>query len=100
MLTCYNIVKKIKDIRVERRKIKHDIELMDKWHVLKSRLSSNENNRQFIIAELHKKEKQLESLTYKNRQYSEEDIRNILKGVTKEKTNDTGEQKVQDKKGS
>ena len=94
MLYCYNIVKKIKDIRVERRKVKNDIELMEKWHTLKSRLSSNENNRQFIIAELHKKEKALQT-TYKNRQYSEEDIRNILKGVTKEKTNDTGEQKVQ-----
>ena len=99
MLYCYNIVKKIKDIRVERRKVKNDIELMEKWHTLKSRLSSNENNRQFIMTELHKKEKQLQT-TYKNRQYSEEDIRNILKGVTKEKTNDTGEQKVQDKKAS
>lgn len=99
MLYCYNIVKKIKDIRVERRKIKHDIELMDKWHTLKSRLSSNSNTRQFILAELHKKEKSLQTV-YKNRQYSEEDIRNILKGVTKEKTNDTGEQKVQDKKGN
>ena len=100
MLTCYNIVKKIKDIRVERRKVKHDIELMDKWHSLKSRLSSNENTRKFILTELHKKENQLEALTYKNRQYSEEDIRNILKGIPKEKTNDTGEPKVQDKKGS
>ena len=99
MLTCYNIVKKIKDIRVERRKVKNDRELMDKWHDMKTKLISNSNNRQFVLQELYKKDKSLQT-TYKNRQYSEEDIRNILKGVTKEKTNDTGEQKVQDKKGS
>ena len=99
MLTCYNIVKKIKEIRMERRKVKNDRELMDKWHDMKTKLISNSNNRQFVLQELYKKDKSLQT-TYKNRQYSEEDIRNILKGVTKEKTNDTGEQKVQDKKAS
>ena len=49
MLTCYNIVKKIKDIRVERRKVKNDRELMDKWHDMKTKLISNSNNRQFVF---------------------------------------------------
>lgn len=87
MLTCYNIVKKIKDIRVERRKVKNDRELMDKWHDMKTKLISNSNNRQFVLQELYRKDKSLQT-TYKNRQYSEEDIRNILKGVTKEEKND------------
>lgn len=85
MLTCYNIVKKIKDIRVERRKIKNDMELMSKYHEIKSKMSSTENRR-FILAELHKKEKMLQT-TYKNRQYSDEDIQKILKGICKEEEN-------------
>lgn len=91
VLTCYNIVKKIKDIRMERRKVKNDRELMDKWHDLKTKLISNSNNRQFVLQELYKKDKALQT-TYKNRQYSEEDIRNILKGVTKEEKNDNAKQ--------
>lgn len=91
MLTCYNIVKKIKDIRVERRKVKNDRELMDKWHDMKTKLISNSNNRQFVLQELYRKDKSLQT-TYKNRQYSEEDIRNILKGVTKEEKNDNAKQ--------
>lgn len=93
MLTCYNIVKKIKDIRVERRKVKNDRELMDKWHDMKTKLISNSNNRQFVLQELYRKDKSLQT-TYKNRQYSEEDIRNILKGVTKEEKNDNAKQQV------
>ena len=91
MLTCYNIVKKIKEIRMERRKVKNDRELMDKWHDMKTKLISNSNNRQFVLQELYKKDKSLQT-TYKNRQYSEEDIRNILKGVTKEEKNDNAKQ--------
>lgn len=91
MLTCYNIVKKIKDIRVERRKVKNDRELMDKWHDMKTKLISNSNNRQFVLQELYRKDKSLQT-TYKNRQYSEEDIRNILKGITKEEKNDNAKQ--------
>lgn len=82
MLWCYNIVKKIKDIRVERRKIKNDIELITKYNELKNRLSSKDS-RAFILTELHKKDKSLQT-TYKNRQFSEEDIRDILKGIVKD----------------
>lgn len=82
MLWCYNIVKKIKDIRVERRKIKNDIELITKYNELKNRLSSKDS-RAFILTELHKKDKSLQTI-YKNRKYSEEDIRDILKGIVKD----------------
>ena len=93
VLWCYNIVKKLKDIRIERRKVKNDMELMSKYNDLKNRLSSKDN-REFILSQLHVKEKQLNT-TYKNRKYSEEDIRNILKGID---TDDRGESKVQNKK--
>lgn len=78
ILWCYNVVRKIKDLRIERRKVKNDMELMSKYNEIKSKMTSKEN-RQFILAELHKKEKVLNS-EYKNRQYTEEDMQNILKG--------------------
>ena len=80
MLTCYNLIKKIKTIRVERRKIKEDIEILKRYNELKQKLISNVDNRKIVLAEIHKKEKQLKT-DYKNRQFSEEDIQNILKGV-------------------
>ena len=94
-LWCYNILKKIKNIRMERRKVKNDIELMSKYNDLKNRLSSKDN-REFILSQLHIKEKQLNTV-YKNRKYSEEDIRDILKGID---VDDRTEQEIQDKKAS
>lgn len=78
-LWCYFMIKKIKDIRVERRKVKRDMELMAKYNDLKNRLASSDS-RKFILIELHKREKQIPT-TYKNRQYSEEDIQKILRGI-------------------
>lgn len=80
MLTCYNLVKKIKTIRVERRKIKEDIEILKRYNELKQKMISNVDNRKIVLTEIYKKEKQLKT-EYKNRQFSEEDIQNILKGV-------------------
>ena len=95
VLWCYNVIRKLKDIRIERRKVKNDMELMSKYNDLKNRLSSKDN-REFILSQLHVKEKQLNT-TYKNRKYSEEDIRNILKGID---TDDRNKPEVQNKKGS
>ena len=82
MLRCYNIIKHIKTIRLKRRKVKNDRELLSRFNDIKAKITSRDN-RQFILTELHKKEKALDT-TYKNRQYSEEDIQKILKGIYKE----------------
>ena len=79
---CYRMVKEIKDIREERRKVKKDIEMISKFDSVKNRISSRDN-RPFILSELHKKEKQLDTV-YKNRQYTEEGLQNVLKGVKNE----------------
>ena len=75
---CYRMIKEIKSVREERRKVKNDMELMTRFNEVKSKISSKEN-RQFILTELHKREKQLQTV-YKNRQYTEEDMERILKG--------------------
>ena len=82
ILYCYNFLKHLKTLRVKRRKVKNDRELLSRFNEIKAKITSNDN-RQFILTELHKKEKALQT-TYKNRQYSEEDIQKILKGIYKE----------------
>lgn len=76
ILWCYKMVKEIKTIRQERRRVKNDMDLLSKFNELKSKISSKDN-RQFILPELHKKEKQLSTI-YKNRQYTEEDMNKIV----------------------
>ena len=75
------IIKEIKKIRLERRKIKKDMELSK---VYKDNINKlvNKDSRNMLIAKLHKTEKQLET-EYQNRIYTQEDIDNILKGKIK-----------------
>ena len=73
----YRIVKELKNIRTERRKVKNDIELSRVYNDNKNKLSS-ENNRQFLLQELYNRKKTL-GIKYKNRQYTEEELEEIIK---------------------
>ena len=79
VLWCYRMLKEMKQIRMNRRKVKNDIELLSKFNDQKTKIISKEN-RQFILTELNKKNKQLQT-NYKNRQYTDEELQKILKGV-------------------
>lgn len=72
----YRIIKELKEIRIERRKIKNDIEISRTFKEHQPKLITIEN-RQFLLAELNKTKKSLET-TYKNRIYTEEEIKEIL----------------------
>lgn len=74
----WRLVKKIKQIRIDRRKIKNDIEISSTFYNNKSKLISKDH-RKFLLNELYKKDKRLNS-EYKNRYYQECEIENILKG--------------------
>lgn len=74
---CYRIVKKIKEIREVRRNIKNDMEIASAFNSNKSKLVSKVN-RQFLIAELHKKYKTL-GKKYSNRHYTNQEINEIIK---------------------
>lgn len=80
MLWCYKYVRELKNVREKRRKIKNDIERLTRYKELKTKLASTQENRQLMLAELNKREKNL-NCTYKNRRYSEEELQKILKGV-------------------
>ena len=79
ILWCYLMIKEIKAVREQRRKVKNDIDLCGEFSKHKNKLISKEN-RQFLIAELHKKIKN-NSVPYKNRQYTEEEMQKVLKGM-------------------
>lgn len=79
VLWCYRMIKEIKQIRQKRRKVKNGMELLYKYNEQKNKMISKEN-RQFLLTEIYKKEKTL-SKNYTNKQYTEEDMQKIIKGV-------------------
>ena len=80
ILWCYKYVRELKNVREKRRNIKNDIERIIKFKEQKTKLASTIDNRQLMLAELNKREKQL-NCPYKNRRYTEEELQKILKGV-------------------
>lgn len=79
VLWCYRMLKEIKSLRQERRKIKNDMELLSKYNEHKNKIISKDN-RQFLLAEVYKKEKLL-GKNYVNKQYTENEMQKIIKGV-------------------
>ena len=73
---CYRVVREIKKIRIQRRQVKNDIELYNTFKDNQSKLITIEN-RQFLLAELNKTQKSL-GTKYKNRIYTEEEIKEML----------------------
>lgn len=79
VLWCYRMLKEMKKNREERRKVKNDMEILSRYNEHKTKIISKEN-RQFILAELHKKEKTLgKKYTYKK--YTEEELQKVLRGA-------------------
>ena len=81
ILWAYKYIVELKKLRLERRRIKNDMFVLGKYSEHKNKIISS-GNRQFLMAELHKAEKQLEA-PYKNRQYKDEEIEEILKKSNK-----------------
>lgn len=76
---CYRIIRELKKIRENRRKVKNDMDLMSKYNEQKTKLVSTDNRR-FLLAEMHKREKIL-GKSYTNKGYTDEELESILKGV-------------------
>lgn len=80
VLWCYRYTKELKRVREKRREIKNDMERLSKFKEHKQKLISNGESRKLMLAEIHKREKQL-NCPYKNRRYKDDELENILKGV-------------------
>ena len=74
---AYRIIKELRQVRIERRKIKNDMELLRVYDENKNKLSLNEN-RQFLLHEVCKKEKNLNT-EYKYQEYTKEELESIIK---------------------
>lgn len=81
ILWAYKYLVELKKLRIERRKIKNDMAILGKYSEHKNKLLSV-SNRVFLLTEIHKVEKQLET-PYKNRQYKDGEIEEILKKSNK-----------------
>ena len=81
ILWCYSVIRQIKSLREERRKIKNDIELFAKYNDNRAKLLAK-NGRKYLEGEMIKKEKSLQT-EYKNRQYTDNEIQSILEGGKK-----------------
>lgn len=75
---CYRIIKELKKLRIERRKIKNDMDLLSVYKNNYQKLL-NYDNRKLLLSEIGKKEKTL-NLKYNNRVYTEEDIKELIGG--------------------
>lgn len=74
---CYRAIKELRNVRIERRRIKNDIELFNTFKLHKNQMLSIEN-RKFLKELIDKKQNQLFNSKYKNRVYTNEELKNIL----------------------
>lgn len=76
ILWSYKYLAELRRLRLDRRRIKNDMFILGRYSEHKNKLISS-GNRQFLMTELYKAEKQLEA-PYKNRQYNDGEIEEIL----------------------
>lgn len=76
---CYRIIRELKKQRMKRRQIKNNYTILQVFNTHINKLPLEEN-RSFLLNEINKKNKEINS-EYKNRIYTSEEIDNILKGV-------------------
>lgn len=73
---CYRVIKELKKARLERRKIKNDMELSKTLNSNLNKMLGIEN-RQFLLAEINKTNNHLKT-KYKNRIYTEDEIKELI----------------------
>lgn len=81
ILWAYKYANEIRKVMTERRRVKNDMELLCKFNEQKNKLISSEN-RKFMVAEVCKREKQL-NMPYKNKRYTDEDFEKLFKKSNK-----------------
>lgn len=74
---CYRFCKELKSVLLERRNYKSNVLLFSKYRMNINKLIANKDNRQLMLSEIHKREKNI-NLPYKNRVYTEEELNEII----------------------
>ena len=74
---CYRMIREIHNLRLERRKIKNDMELTKVFYDHQNKLIEK-NNRQILLSFVGKTDKSLKNSKYNNRKYTDEEIKELL----------------------
>ena len=78
---CYRIVRELHKLRLERRKIKNNMDLLQVFKTEKNKLINIEY-RKFLLNAIYKEDRRQNNAKYNNRIYSEEELKELL-GVWK-----------------
>ena len=76
---CYRFCKELKRVLKERRQFKNNASLSQVLESQKSKLINGKDNRQMLLSNIGKKEKQL-NFPYKNRIYTDKELKKIMEG--------------------
>ena len=76
---CYRFCKELKKVLKARRIFKNNASLSQLLESQKEKLVNGKDNRQMLLSNIGKKEKQLH-FPYKNRVYDEEELKKIMEG--------------------
>ena len=74
---CYRIVRELHKLRLERRKIKNNMDLLQVFKTEKNKLINIEN-RKFLLNAIYKEDRRQNNAKYNNRIYSEEELKELL----------------------
>ena len=75
--TCYRIVRELHKLRLERRKIKNDMDLLQVFKTEKNKLINIEN-RKFLLNAIYKEDRRQNNAKYNSRIYTEEELKELL----------------------
>ncbi len=74
---CYRVIRELHKLRLERRKIKNDMDLIQVFKFEKNKLLNIEN-RKFLLSAIGKENKRHQNAKYINRVYTEEEIKKLI----------------------
>ena len=74
---CYRIVRELHKLRLERRKIKNDMDLLQVFKTEKNKLINIEY-RKFLLNAIYKEDRRQNNAKYNNRVYTEEELKELL----------------------
>lgn len=74
---CYRVIQELHKLRLERRKIKNDIELMNAFKQHQNKLLNLEN-RKILLSFIGKTDKALLNSKYNNRVYTEDELNELI----------------------
>lgn len=76
---CYRIVRELRKLRLERRKIKNDMDLLQVFKTEKNKLINIEY-RKFLLNTIYKENKRQNNAKYNSRIYTEEELKELIGG--------------------